>query len=58
MILFRWLLLATAGLVVALVAAYLLTGRRPLLRWAWRLLASMVALGLAFFAVLAILQLS
>ena len=52
MSLFRLLAFGLGAGAALLALAYLLTGRRHLLTWAWRLLLAMVGAGLVVFAVL------
>ena len=54
---FRLALFALGAAIVGCVVAYLVTGRRQYLSWAWRLLAGGLAAGVFFFAILLIKRL-
>ena len=58
MALFRLILFALGAAVCVCAALYVFTGRSRYLTWAWRLLASAVVGGLAFFAILLLERLS
>ena len=52
MALFRLLLFALGAAIAICAGLYFYTGRTAYLTWAWRVLASALIGGLAFFAVL------